>query len=66
MDLKDYPSLKDWYMRIASRTAVQRGYAIPLDLPVPLPEVEEQVVRDKLSPRKRKRLQSAAKFKRNQ
>ena len=38
MDLKDYPSLKDWYMRIASRPAVQRGYAIPLDLPVPLPE----------------------------
>ena len=38
MDLNDYPSLKTWYMRIASRPAVQRGYAVPLDQPVPLPE----------------------------
>ncbi len=38
MDLTDYPSLKDWYLRVASRPAVQRGYAVPLDLPVPLPE----------------------------
>ncbi|MAQ68576.1 MAG: glutathione S-transferase [Gammaproteobacteria bacterium] len=38
MDLNDYPSLKAWYMRIASRPAVQRGYAVPLDQPVPLPE----------------------------
>ncbi|MGB0559022.1 MAG: glutathione S-transferase N-terminal domain-containing protein [Pseudohongiellaceae bacterium] len=38
MDLTDYPSLKAWYMRIASRPAVQRGYAVPLDQPVPLPE----------------------------
>lgn len=37
MDLNDYPSLKAWYMRIASRPAVQRGYAVPLDQPVPLP-----------------------------
>ena len=38
MDLNDYPSLKAWYMRIAARPAVQRGYAVPLDQPVPLPE----------------------------
>ena len=38
MDLNDYPSLKAWYMRIASRPAVRRGYAVPLDQPVPLPE----------------------------
>ena len=31
-----------------------------------VPEVEERAVRDTLSPRKRKRLQAAAKFKRNQ
>ena len=35
MDLNDYPSLKAWYIRIASRPAVQRGYAVPLDQPVP-------------------------------
>ena len=38
MDLNDYPSLKAWYMRIPSRPAVHRGYAVPLDHPVPLPE----------------------------
>ena len=38
MDLTDYPSLKDWYIRVASRPAVQRGYAVPLDLPLSLPE----------------------------
>ena len=38
MNLNDYPSLKAWYVRIASRPAVQRGYAVPLDQPVPLPE----------------------------
>ena len=38
MDLTEYPSLKNWYLRVASRPAVQRGYAVPLDQPVPLPE----------------------------
>ncbi len=37
MNLNDFPRLKDWYMRIADRPAVQRGYAVPQDLPVPLP-----------------------------
>ena len=38
MDLNNYPRLKDWYMRIALRPAVQKGYAVPQNLPVPLPE----------------------------
>ena len=38
MDLNEYPSLKAWYIRIASRPAVQRGYAVPLDQSLPLPE----------------------------
>ena len=38
MDMTEYPSLKNWYLRVASRPAVQRGYAVPLDLPVPIPE----------------------------
>jgi GSH-dependent disulfide-bond oxidoreductase len=38
MNLNDYPKLKDWYLRIAERPAVQRGYAVPQNLPVPIPE----------------------------
>lgn len=38
MDLRRYPHLRDWYLRIAARPAVQRGYAVPEDLPVPLPD----------------------------
>jgi len=37
MDLNEYPRLKDWYLRIAERPAVQRGYAVPIDLEVPIP-----------------------------
>jgi len=37
MDLNKYPKLKDWYLRIAARPAVQRGYAVPQQLPVPIP-----------------------------
>jgi GST-like protein len=37
MNLDDYPRLKDWYLRLAQRPAVQRGYAVPQDLPVPIP-----------------------------
>ena len=37
MDLNKYPRLKDWYLRIAERPAVQRGYAVPIDLEVPIP-----------------------------
>ena len=38
MDLNDYPRLKDWYLRIAERPSVQRGYAVPQALSVPIPE----------------------------
>ena len=37
MDLNDYPRLKDWYLRIAARPAVQKGFSVPQDLPVPIP-----------------------------
>jgi GST-like protein len=37
MNLNDYPRLKDWYLRIAQRPAVQRGYGIPQDLAIPIP-----------------------------
>lgn len=38
MNLNDYPRLKAWYLRIADRPAVQKGYAVPQDLPVPIPD----------------------------
>lgn len=38
MDLNQYPRLKDWYLRIADRPAVQRGYAVPQVLDIPRPE----------------------------
>jgi len=38
MNLSDYPNLKRWYLNIASRPAVQRGYGVPDVLEVPLPE----------------------------
>lgn len=38
MNLSDYPNLKRWYLEIASRPAVQKGYGVPEALPVPLPE----------------------------
>jgi GST-like protein len=38
MNLNDYPSLKRWYLQIADRPAVQRGYGVPEKLLVPRPE----------------------------
>ena len=38
MDLREFPHLMDWYVRIAERPAVQRGYAVPQDLPIPMPD----------------------------
>ncbi len=38
IDLNAYPNVKDWYLRIAERPAVQRGYQVPkftTDVPMP-------------------------------
>lgn len=38
VDLNDYPNVRDWYVRIAERPAVRRGYHIPkfaTDIPMP-------------------------------
>ena len=38
IDLKDYPNVRDWYVRIAERPAVQKGYQVPkftADIPLP-------------------------------
>jgi GST-like protein len=37
MDLNDYPNLKKWYLRIAARPGVQRGYGVPEKQEIPLP-----------------------------
>ncbi|MEP5153906.1 glutathione S-transferase family protein [Planktotalea sp.] len=37
-DLNDYPNIKAWYLRIAERPAVQKGYSVPkftTDVPMP-------------------------------
>lgn len=38
MNLDDYPRLKAWYVNIARRPAVQRGYGVPDKLEVPVPD----------------------------
>ena len=38
IDLDEFPSVRDWYVRVARRPAVQRGYQIPKhagDVPLP-------------------------------
>ena len=38
IDLDDFPNVRDWYVRIAERPAVQRGYQVPkyvTDVPMP-------------------------------
>ena len=37
IDLGDYPSVRDWYLRIAERPAVQAGYMIPVHDTLPIP-----------------------------
>jgi len=38
MDLNEYPNVKRWYLAIAARPAVQRGYRVPSDTgPIPMP-----------------------------
>ncbi|MBX3520636.1 MAG: glutathione S-transferase N-terminal domain-containing protein [Xanthobacteraceae bacterium] len=39
IDLNDYPNVKRWYVKIAKRPAVVKGYAVPKDTgPIPLPK----------------------------
>lgn len=38
MDLNDFPKLKEWYLRIADRPAVQKGYSVPQVLEIPVPD----------------------------
>jgi GST-like protein len=38
IDLADFPNVRDWYVRIAERPAVQKGYQVPkyvTDVPMP-------------------------------
>ena len=37
ISISDYPNVCDWYLRLASRPAVQRGYAVPEALEIPMP-----------------------------
>jgi len=39
MNLKDYPNLLRWYLELAARPAVQRGYVVPKHVEeIPIPE----------------------------
>lgn len=40
INLNDYPAVRRWYLKIAQREAVQRGYRVPFftgNIPLPLP-----------------------------
>lgn len=38
IDLAEFPNVRSWYLRIADRPAVQRGYDVPkITTPIPLP-----------------------------
>src|ERR1700758_4235968 len=38
VDLNKYPNVKRWYVAIANRPAVQKGYKVPKDMgPIPMP-----------------------------
>jgi GST-like protein len=38
VDLKDYPNVLAWYLRIAERPAVRAGWAVPVPDEVPMPK----------------------------
>ncbi len=38
IDWQEYPSLKEWYIKIAGRAPVQRGYKVPIEVnAIPIP-----------------------------
>jgi GST-like protein len=37
IDLREWPAVHRWYLDLAARPSFQRGYAVPVVLPVPLP-----------------------------
>ncbi|XWN34141.1 MAG: glutathione S-transferase family protein [Devosia sp.] len=37
VDLNDYPNAKRWYLSIAEREAVKRGYNVPSEAEIPMP-----------------------------
>jgi GSH-dependent disulfide-bond oxidoreductase len=38
IDLNNYPNVKRWYLKVAERPAVKKGYALPKDMgPIPMP-----------------------------
>ncbi len=38
INLDQYPNVKRWYLKVAARPAVQKGYAVPKDMgPIPMP-----------------------------
>ncbi len=37
IDLNEFPRVRDWYMRIVERPAVQKGYVVPNPQEIPLP-----------------------------
>ncbi|MCY4183002.1 MAG: glutathione S-transferase family protein [Gammaproteobacteria bacterium] len=37
IDFSEFPRLRDWYLRIAARPAVRRGYGVPDAAEIPLP-----------------------------
>jgi GST-like protein len=39
IDMNEYPNVKRWYLEIANRPAVIKGYAVPKDMgPIPMPK----------------------------
>ena len=37
IDMNEFPRVRDWYVRIAERPAVQRGYSVPAPQDIPMP-----------------------------
>lgn len=38
IDLAEFPDVRGWYLRIAERPAIQKGYQVPKDMgPIPMP-----------------------------